>query len=177
MHGARPILQVDQRAKILIAGQAPGLRVHTNGVPFDDDSGARLRMWMGIDAAVFYDPTRIAILPMGFCYPGKGRSGDLAPLTICAETWRARILNELPDITLTLLLGRYAQDWHLSHPESNLTETVRAWRSYGENILPLPHPSPRNNIWLSRNSWFEVDLLPELKARVQRALGNTHIAN
>jgi len=166
--GPRPVFQVDPKARILIAGQAPGSAVHEHGVPFDDPSGNRLRDWMGIDRKTFYDPTRIAILPMGFCYPGKGKSGDLPPLAICAETWRAKLLAIMPDIRLTLVIGQYAQRWHLPESKLNLTETVRRWRDLPEDILPLPHPSPRNNIWLKKNPWFETELLPTLQRRVKR---------
>ena len=169
-NGVRPVLQADPRAKILIAGQAPGSKVHASGVPFDDPSGDRLRLWMGIDRATFYTASQVAIVPMGFCYPGKGKSGDLPPLPICAETWRQRLLASLPNIGLTLVIGQYAQAWHLDHQEKNLTETVRHWRSYEDHLMPLPHQSPRNNIWLAKNPWFETDLLPYLQARVQAIL-------
>ncbi len=169
-HGTRPVLQVNASAKILIAGQAPGSRVHETGIPFDDPSGERLRDWMGVDANTFYDTKKIALLPMGFCYPGKGKSGDLPPLKICAHTWRNRLLASMPNIILTLAIGQYAQAWHLLNAQRNLTETVRAWNSYDQSIMPLPHPSPRNNIWLKRNPWFEREVLPNLKSRVRQAL-------
>jgi uracil-DNA glycosylase len=168
--GPRPVLQVDPRAKILIAGQAPGRRVHESGIPFDDASGARLRDWLGVSSEVFYDPTRFAILPMGFCYPGTGKSGDLPPRPECAEAWRERLLTGLRQVELTLVIGQYAQRWHLSKTKKNLTETVRAWQDYGPGIIPLPHPSPRNNIWLKKNPWFSESLLPALKSRTQEAL-------
>ncbi|ODU58407.1 MAG: IclR family transcriptional regulator [Comamonadaceae bacterium SCN 68-20] len=169
----RPVLQVGAAARILIAGQAPGRKVAASGVPFDDASGDRLRAWMGIDKAGFYDPDFIAILPMGFCYPGTGTSGDLPPRPECAATWRARLLEQLPSIRLTLVVGTHAQAWHLK-PEgtgANLTATVGAWREHGARVLPLPHPSPRNNGWLKRNPWFEADVLPELKTRVRALQG------
>ncbi|MCB1700975.1 MAG: uracil-DNA glycosylase family protein [Pseudomonadales bacterium] len=169
-HEPRPVLQVDPGARVLIAGQAPGARVHQTGIPFDDPSGDRLRDWMGIDRDTFYDSSRIAILPMGFCYPGKGRSGDLPPLPVCADTWRRRLLAALTEIELTLVIGQYAMNWHLEGREKNLTETVKRWKDYGSGVLPLPHPSPRNNIWLKRNAWFEAELLPVLKERVKSAL-------
>lgn len=125
---------------------------------------------MGIDRDTFYDSSRIAILPMGFCYPGKGRSGDLPPLPVCADTWRRRLLAALTEIELTLVIGQYAMNWHLEGREKNLTETVKRWKDYGSGVLPLPHPSPRNNIWLKRNAWFEAELLPVLKERVKSAL-------
>lgn len=171
--GVRPVVRAKSSARILIAGQAPGSKVHATGVPFDDPSGDRLRDWMNVDSELFYDESKIALIPMGFCYPGKGKSGDLPPRPICAETWRQRILDGLPDIQLTLVIGQYAQAWHLDKVEKNLTETVRAFRSYGPDVLPLPHPSPRNNIWLKRNDWFEAEVLPDLRARVSRALDNT----
>lgn len=168
--GPRPVVQADPRARILIAGQAPGSKVHQTGIPFEDPSGDRLRDWMGIDRGTFYDSSKIAILPMGFCYPGKGKSGDLPPLPICADTWRHKLLAALPNIELTLIIGQYAHRWHLGASEMNLTETVRAWKSYGDRVIPLPHPSPRNNIWLKKNAWFESELLPVLKQRVKSAL-------
>jgi len=168
--GVRPVLQVDPKARILIAGQAPGSKVHATGIPFDDPSGDRLRAWMGVDKDTFYNPKKIAILPMAFCYPGKGKSGDLPPRPICAETWRQTLLETMPYIQLILVIGQYAQMWHLDKLERNLTETVRNWESYGEGILPLPHPSPRNNIWLKKNDWFEGEVLPSLRLRVEKAL-------
>jgi uracil-DNA glycosylase len=168
--GVRPVLQVNPKARVLIAGQAPGAKVHKSGIPFDDASGDRLREWMGINKDTFYDETQIAILPMGFCYPGKGRSGDLPPRSICAETWRDSLLKELPGIRLTLVIGLNAQAWHIPFRQKTLTETVRNWEKYSDEIMPLPHPSPRNNIWLKRNDWFESDVLPELKRRVENAI-------
>ncbi len=168
--GPRPVLQVDPRAKLLIAGQAPGRRVHETGVPFDDPSGDRLRQWMGVSRETFYDPTKIAILPMGFCYPGTGKSGDLPPRPECAEAWRESLLSGLVHVELTLVIGQYAQKWHLPKTHRNLTETVRAWREYGPDVVPLPHPSPRNNIWLKKNPWFADSLLPSLQKQVQAAL-------
>ncbi|CAA0102644.1 Uncharacterised protein [Halioglobus japonicus] len=168
--GVRPVLQAHRQSRILIAGQAPGSRVHASGIPFDDASGERLRQWMGVSRDTFYDATQIAILPMAFCYPGKGKSGDLPPPPICAETWRQRLLDALPDIQLTLVIGQYAQAWHLPQQCKTLTETVQNWRSYGKGIIPLPHPSPRNNIWLAKNPWFETELLPVIGKRVAMAL-------
>lgn len=169
-HGVNPVVQLHSTAKILIAGQAPGLAVHQSGVPFDDASGERLREWLGIDKAVFYDPKQVAILPMGFCYPGKSKSGDLPPLKQCAKTWRALLLAELDQIQLTIVIGKYAQDYHLDTAKQSLTETVKNWSDYPRSIMPLPHPSPRNNIWLAKNPWFAQQLLPELKCRVNDAL-------
>jgi len=172
-HGVRPVLQFNPQARILIAGQAPGSRVHDTGIPFDDPSGKRLRDWMHIDKATFYDAEKIAILPMGFCYPGKGHSGDLPPRSICADTWRTALMTQLPRVKLTLAIGQYAQAWHLANKQPTLTDTVRQWQQYPQNIIPLPHPSPGNNIWLKRNPWFEVDLLPQLRLRVKRALADS----
>ena len=151
-HGVRPVLQANPQAKILIAGQAPGSKVHATGIPFDDPSGNRLREWMGIDRETFYDERRIAILPMGFCYPGKGKSGDLPPIPLCAETWRKQLLDALPNIRLILVIGQYAQAWHLPFQHKTLTETVRNWEVYDPKLMPLPHPSPRNNIWLRKKT-------------------------
>jgi uracil-DNA glycosylase len=165
--GPRPVVQADALARILIAGQAPGSRVHASGVPFDDASGERLRQWMGISRDQFYDPQQVAILPMGFCYPGTGSSGDLPPRRECAPQWRARLLQALPRIELTLVIGQYAMAWHLPAAATvNLTDTVRAWREHGSAVMPLPHPSPRNNIWLKANPWFALEVVPALQARV-----------
>jgi len=163
-------LQCSASAKILIAGQAPGSRVHASGVPFDDASGERLRDWMGISRQVFYDAGRIAILPMGFCYPGSGKSGDLPPRPECAAQWRAALLEHMQQIELTLVLGQYAQRYHLQAGTGSLTELVRSWREYWPAVLPLPHPSPRNNRWLSKNPWFAAELLPQLKSRTNQIL-------
>lgn len=170
--GPRPVLQVDPKARILIAGQAPGRRVHESGIPFDDPSGDRLREWLAISREDFYDPTIVAILPMGFCYPGTGKSGDLPPRPECAEAWRDKLLQSLKRIELTLVIGIYAQRWHLPHMHRNLAETVRAWEEYGPGVIPLPHPSPRNNIWLKKNPWFADSLLPNLRKRAREALGH-----
>ena len=169
--GPRPVFQISTNAKILVAGQAPGIRVHRSGVPFDDPSGDRLRLWMGVDKETFYDEQTLAILPMAFCYPGTGKSGDLPPTPECAEKWRQDLLSKLPNLKLTLLIGQYAIQYHLGkNKKNNLTETVRNWKSYGPGILPLPHPSPRNNIWLKKNPWFERDVLPNLKLQVNSLL-------
>ena len=168
--GPRPVVHVHEKAKILISGQAPGIKVHRSGVPFDDASGERLRLWMGIDRTTFYDPFQIAIVPMGFCYPGKGISGDLPPQKRCAGTWRQQLLDHLTEVKLTLVIGAYAQQWHLRQQDLNLTETVKQWRKFGDNMMPLPHPSPRNNIWLKKNAWFETEVVPALQTRVQDTL-------
>jgi uracil-DNA glycosylase len=165
--GPRPVLQVHRAARILIAGQAPGRKVHESGVPFDDASGERLRLWKGVTRDVFYDATRIAILPMGFCFPGTGRSGDLPPRTECAPLWRQRLLDQMPHIELTLLIGNYAQRWHL--PDANavhVTDPVADWRAHWPGLVPMPHPSPRNNIWLKINPWFVADVVPALQGRI-----------
>jgi len=171
-HGARPVLQANPEAKILIAGQAPGRRVHETGIPFDDSSGERLRTWMGIDSDAFYNASKIAILPMGFCYPGTGNSGDLPPRPECSNHWREKLLSHLPNVQLTLLLGKHGQKYHLGdRRKKNLTETVQNWKEYKtDGLFPLPHPSPRNNIWINRNPWFGKEVLPELKSRVQNIL-------
>lgn len=171
-HGTRPVLQINPRARILIAGQAPGSRVHESGIPFDDPSGDRLREWMNIDKDMFYNAEKIAILPMGFCYPGRGRSGDLPPRPECADTWRQTLMAQLVEVKLTLAIGQYAQAWHLKDRKPTLTDTVKHWQHYPQNIIPLPHPSPRNNLWLKRNPWFAEELLPQLKLRVKKALAN-----
>lgn len=169
--GVRPVLQVGVGARILVAGQAPGRKVHASGVPFDDASGERLRSWMGISADVFYDANQVAILPMGFCYPGTGKSGDLPPRKECAPLWRAPLLAAMPHIELVLVIGQYAIDWHLPQcAGATLTETVRNWRNHGPQVLPLPHPSPRNNIWLKANPWFALEVVPFLQARVSAIL-------
>lgn len=169
--GPRPVFQMHPEARILIAGQAPGRRVHESGTPFDDPSGDRLRDWIGIDRDIFYDPKRVAILPMGFCYPGTGKSGDLPPRVECADKWRVPLLALLPAVRLTLVIGQYALDWHLRDRQGdNLTDTVRNWRAFWPKMLPLPHPSPRNNIWLKKNPWFDKDVLPGLRTKVRSLL-------
>ncbi|WP_300320411.1 uracil-DNA glycosylase family protein [Idiomarina sp.] len=168
--GARPVVQLHPNAKILVAGQAPGRRVHASGKPFDDPSGDRLRQWMGIDKATFYDAEKLAIIPMGLCYPGTGKSGDLPPRPECAPAWRQKLLEQLPNLELTLAIGQYAQSWHIDEPKQTLTERVKNWESYWPELLPLPHPSPRNNLWLKRNPWFEDSIIPTLQERVARLL-------
>lgn len=165
-HGVRPVLQIDSTAKILIAGQAPGRKVHESGIPFNDASGDRLRQWMGVSKDTFYNAKEIAILPMGFCYPGTGKSGDLPPRAECAIAWRDRLLKQLPQLQLTLVIGKYAQAYHLSQNRLSLTDTVKAGKDYWPSIVPLPHPSPRNNGWLKKNPWFEDEILPKLRKRI-----------
>lgn len=164
------MLQLHPRSRILIAGQAPGSRVHQSGIPFDDASGNRLRDWLGVDRETFYDPQKFAILPMGFCYPGKGTSGDLPPRPECADSWRERLLAELKSVALMLVIGQYALAYHLGNPAASVTEQVMAWRASWPRVIPLPHPSPRNNRWLARNPWFEAELLPGLRQRVAEVL-------
>jgi len=169
-HGVRPVVQINARARILIAGQAPGKKVHESGILFNDASGDRLRAWMGVSKEIFYDANKIAILPMGFCYPGKGKSGDLPPRPECEATWRAQLLAHLPNIELVLVVGQYAQRYHLGKTNGTVTDLVRSWQLYWPKQMPLPHPSPRNNIWLSKNPWFEAELLPVLQQRCQQLL-------
>lgn len=166
--GPRPIIQAGASARILIAGQAPGRRTHQKGLPFDDVSGERLRDWLGVDRGTFYNADLFAMLPMGFCYPGTGSSGDLPPRPECAAAWRQALIDRLPHIELTLVIGQYAQDWHLGADcGRTLKETVQNWESFWPEVLPMPHPSPRNNRWLRMNPSFEADILPALKARVR----------
>jgi uracil-DNA glycosylase len=169
--GARPILQFHPEARILIAGQAPGRKVHESGIPFADASGNRLREWLGLTPASFYDPETVAILPMGFCFPGTGNSGDLPPRPECAAAWREQLLSLLPRLQLTIVIGQYAQAYHMGTKGGSVTGTVAAWRDHWPDLVPLPHPSPRNNIWILRNPWFERELIPALQARVAEVLG------
>ena len=168
--GPRPVVQLHSEARILIAGQAPGRRVHESGVPFDDQSGDRLREWLGISRKDFYDAAKVAVLPMGFCYPGTGKSGDLPPRPECQQAWRRKLLAQLPRIKLTLVIGQYAHKWHLPRSKRNLTETVYVWQEYAPRIFPLPHPSPRNNRWLKKNPWFAKSLLPALRDAANDAM-------
>lgn len=170
--GPRPVLQVHAQSRILIAGQAPGRRVHESGVPFDDPSGDRLRDWLGVDRSMFYDARNFAILPMGFCYPGTGKNGDLPPRPECAPEWRTQLLAALPNVKLTLVLGQYAQAYHLGEDAGSVTDAAAAWRSAWPSVLPVPHPSPRNQIWFKRNPWFAKDVLPALRRRVSELLGS-----
>ncbi|MEL6689189.1 MAG: uracil-DNA glycosylase family protein [Pseudomonadota bacterium] len=168
-HEPRPVAWFRPGARVLIAGQAPGARVHASGKPFTDPSGDRLREWMGVDEATFYDLSRVAIVPMAFCFPGYNAKGaDLPPPPICAKTWRARVLAELPNVACTLLIGGAAQRWHLG--TKNVTDTVADWRQHAPNVFPLPHPSWRNNHWLKRHPWFETDLIPALQAHLKAIL-------
>ncbi len=167
-HAPRPVVWFDAPARILIAGQAPGARVHASGKPFTDPSGDRLRDWLGLTEEQFYDRSKVAIVPMAFCFPGyDAKNTDLPPPKICASTWRARVTSALNKVRLTLLVGGHAQKWHLGQiAKSGVTKTVEAWRSCPDGVFPLPHPSWRNTGWLKRNPWFESELLPVVRARV-----------
>ncbi|QMU58324.1 MAG: uracil-DNA glycosylase family protein [Boseongicola sp.] len=169
-HSPRPIIWFSSNARILIAGQAPGMRVHEDGRPFWDPSGDRLRDWMGLDKETFYDRSKIAILPMAFCFPGYNAAGsDLPPPKVCADTWRADILENLYNVELTLLVGGYAQRWHLK-TNLSVTDTVKNWREIKPGVIPLPHPSWRNTGWIKKNPWFEIELLPVLRSRLKSIL-------
>lgn len=164
-----PVFQLSPQAKILLIGQAPGKKVQLSGIPFNDPSGDRLRQWLNVSKQQFYDPQLFAILPMGLCYPGTGKSGDLAPRPICAKTWHKDVTSFLENIELTILIGKYAQDYYLP-TKASLTEQVKHWRKSWPSVLPLPHPSPRNNIWLKKNPWFEQEILPQLATRVTQLI-------
>lgn len=170
--GPRPVLQASVSSRLLIVSQAPGRKVHATGIPFNDVSGDRLRDWLGVGRDTFYDAQRIAIVPMGFCFPGSGRNGDLPPRVECAPAWHPRLLPLLKRVQLTLAIGQYAQAGVLGEQRgASLTETMHAWREHlARGVLPLPHPSPRNRLWLKRNPWFEEELLPVLRSEVQRVL-------
>lgn len=170
--GPRPVVRASSTARLLIIGQAPGTRVHKSGIPWDDPSGDRLRQWLEWDKERFYDESQTAIVPMGFCYPGKGKSGDLPPRPECAPQWHEPLLELMPKIELVLLIGQYAQRYYLggadlAGPKPTLTETVRSFSDYGPRFMPLPHPSPRNQLWLKKNPWFEDEVLPVLRRRVR----------
>lgn len=164
-----PVIRAHSNARLLIIGQAPGSKVHATGIPWNDPSGHRLRSWLELDNAVFYDESQVAIVPMAFCYPGKGRSGDLPPPPLCAEQWHSFVLAHLPKVELTLLIGNYSQKYYLPKTKpKTLTDTVRAYQSFvDEGLFPLPHPSPRNTLWLKKNSWFESEVLPDLRQKVR----------
>ena len=170
--GPRPIVQAHPLARILIVGQAPGKKVHETGLPFNDASGDRLRAWLGITRETFYDSRQVAILPMGFCFPGTGKSGDLPPRPECAPAWRSALLSHLKNIQLTLVIGQYAQAYHLPHAGASVTEVVQGWQASWPHTMPLPHPGPRNNLWLWRNPWFEQELLPMLRSRTAEVLAH-----
>jgi uracil-DNA glycosylase len=168
--GPRPVLQVGVGAKVLIAGQAPGRRVHESGVPFDDPSGDRLRDWMGVDRETFYDANRIAILPMGFCYPGTGKNGDLPPRPECAPAWREQLLLHLPNVEFTIVLGKWAMAYHSSNWNGRVTDSVKDWERDWPMQVPLPHPSPRNIRWFRQNPWFESEVVPMIRERTRELL-------
>lgn len=170
-HGANPVIAASSSASIIIIGQAPGTKVHASGIPWNDASGKLLREWMQIDDNTFYNAKKIALMPMGFCYPGKGKNGDLPPRPECAPLWHDVLLKKMKNIQLTILIGQYSQQYYLKQKqEKNLTETVRNFKMYLPDYIPLPHPSPRNRIWLKRNSWFEKDLLPVFRNKIRQAL-------
>ena len=172
-NGPKPILQASPSSRILIIGQAPGQKAHDTGVPWNDPSGDRLRLWLGVNKDKFYDPDLFALMPMGFCYPGKGKSGDIAPRPECAPKWHQRLLDKLPNIQLTLLIGQYSHRYYLKDDiKPTLTDTVSAYREYLPNFLPLPHPSPRNQAWFKNNQWFEKDVLAILREKVKTASGD-----
>ncbi len=169
--GPRPVLQADPNAAIMIVGQAPGTAVHNSGIPFDDPSGDRLRHWLGVDHSTFYDPTCFALVPMGFCYPGRGKGGDLPPRQECAAAWRVPLTDQLQRISLTILMGRHAINWYLpDRQKQSLSDTVKDWREIWPKYMPLPHPSPRNNRWLKNRPWLESDVIPALRRRVGEIL-------
>lgn len=169
--GPRPILRASTTARLLIVGQAPGTRVHETGIPFNDPSGDTLRLWLGIDRDTFYDESRIAIVPTGLCYPGKGASGDAPPRPECAPKWHPPLRAVMTGVRLTLLIGAYAQAYYLGPKRgATLADTVRDWRAYLPDFLPTPHPSPRNRLWLRRNPWFEAEIVPDLRRRVKKLL-------
>jgi uracil-DNA glycosylase len=165
--GPRPVLRAHRDSKILVVGQAPGTKVHASGVPWDDASGKELRRWMGVESSLFYSQKIFGIIPMGFCYPGRGKGGDLPPMPVCAPTWHEQLLRQMPELKLTLLIGQYAQNFYLGKErKKNLTETVKNYKEYLPDFFPLVHPSPRNKRWQKRNPWFEEDVVPVLRARV-----------
>ncbi len=170
-HSPRPVMAAGQHSRVVIIGQAPGSKVHKTGVPWDDPSGNLLREWMGIDKAAFYDTEQIALIPMGFCYPGKGKSGDLPPRPECAPQWHTLLLQNMQNVSLTLLIGQYSQKYYLGDTaKSNLTETVRHYQNYLPRFFPLPHPSPRNRFWLKKNPWFGAEVLPAFTKLVGKLL-------
>ncbi len=169
--GLRPIVSAHSNARIIIIGQAPGTKVHATGIPWDDPSGKQLRKWLGVSDELFYDETKIALVPMGFCYPGKGKGGDLPPRKECAPLWHDRLWQCMPHLTLIILIGTYAQKYYLKKKmKNNLTETVSAYGEYLPRFFPLPHPSPRNRFWLKKNPWFEKEVINELQRNIKSAL-------
>lgn len=169
--GPNPVVSVSKKSKILVIGQAPGTKVHASGIPWDDASGKNLRKWLGVTNEQFYDPDLFGIVPMGFCYPGKGKSGDLPPRPECAPKWHTALLDQMSEVRLTLLIGQYAQAYYLGdRKKKTLTETVRNFQEYLPDFLPLVHPSPRNGIWMRKNEWFEDEIVPELQAVVREVI-------
>jgi len=164
--GPNPVVRASVTARLMIIGQAPGTRVHATGIPWNDPSGDRLRQWLRMARQDFYDESQIAIMPMAFCYPGRGKSGDLPPPSDCAALWHDRLLQQMPQLELVLLVGSYAQAHYLGRSRETLAQRVQRWDSFGPLYFPLPHPSPRNTLWLRRNPWFEADVVPALRARV-----------
>ena len=170
-HGTRPVFSIHPKSKVLIIGQAPGRKVHETGVPWDDPSGKNLRKWLNVDEEIFYNPEIFGILPMGFCYPGKGKSGDLPPRPECAPKWHEVLLNMMPEVELTLLFGQYAIERYLGKSKmKNLTETVKNWEVYLPKYLPMPHPSPRNRFWMRKNKWFEAEVIPFLQNSIRTVI-------
>lgn len=169
-HGVRPVVQFSARSRLVIVGQAPGSKVHASGIPWDDASGARLRQWTGLTTEELYDPARVAIVPMGFCYPGKGPSADLPPRRECAPQWHAQVMEAMPERQLTLLVGHHAQAYYLGGKGITMTERVRQFHTGLPAFFPLPHPSWRSTAWMKQNPWFEDAVLPELQAQVRRVL-------
>lgn len=169
--GPNPVFSVSEKSRVLVVGQAPGTKVHATGIPWNDQSGKELRRWLGVDSGTFYDTDFFGIIPMGFCYPGRGKGGDLPPRPECAPQWHASLLEYMPHIELILLIGQYAQAYYLGRSrQKTLTETVRNYKEYLPKYFPLVHPSPRNKVWHKRNPWFEEDLVPELRERVKTVL-------
>ncbi len=169
--GVNPVVEASSGSKIMIIGQAPGRKVHESGIPWNDKSGDNLRTWLGVDKATFYDTSLMAIMPIGFCFPGKGKTGDLPPRPECAPLWHQKLLEKMPEIKITLLIGQYAQQYYLKErARETLTETVRNFKEYLPGYFPLPHPSPRNNIWQRKNEWFPEEVLTELKACIRSVI-------
>ncbi|MGY3793458.1 uracil-DNA glycosylase family protein [uncultured Aquimarina sp.] len=169
--GPRPVVSASEHSKIVIIGQAPGSVVHKSGIPWDDKSGQNLRSWMGIDNETFYNPEVVALIPMGFCYPGKGKSGDLPPTKECAPLWHPKLLNQMSNVQLTLLIGAYSQNYYLGNRlKRTLTESVKNYKEYLPDYFVLPHPSPRNNIWQAKNEWFKNEVLPTLQRTIEKII-------